>query len=607
MQPQDTSKEGCVRMKAIRQLTAEYDEYRHDESRSVGEAQSISFPTSEEEVRAILRALKDEAGPDGIPAPVTVQGGRTGLAAGAVPHGGHVMNLSRMNRFLGVRQGSDGRFYLRVQPGVVLSELRKHLAAKSIPADGWNERSLTELKKLYAAPAQFFPTDPTETSACLGGMAACNASGARSYRYGAMRGHVNALTVVLTDGDELVLRRGRHRANGRTLTLHTQGGRALTLDLPTYTMPRTKNASGYYVADDMDAVDLFVGSVGTLGVIVELELALSPVPPVIWGVSCFFESEAQAVDFTASARPHLTSAAAMEYFDAHALDILRSQRTGNPAFAALPPVPERYAACVYVELECADEAEAMAQLTRIGSEMAAVGAREEDTWVARTDVDRECQRFFRHAVPESVNMLIDERRRRDPVITKLGSDMSVPDERLRDVIALYRRTLAASGLESAAWGHIGNNHLHVNILPRNAAEYAAGKELFCGWAREVTAMGGAVSAEHGVGKLKRDFLEIMYGPEHIREMARLKLELDPYAQLGRGNLFSEDVLAEVARAMGAPAAARDADAQEVGSSAASAAGSEDVGASAPGATSAGTDAPGTTASDTAAVSAQRGE
>lgn len=141
-------------------------------------------------------------------------------------------------------------------------------------------------------------------------------------------------------------------------------------------------------------------------------------------------------------------------------------------------------------------------------------------------------------------MLIDERRRTDPTITKLGSDMSVPDDRLRDVVKLYRESLAAAGLESAAWGHIGNNHLHVNVLPRDAADYAAGKRLFQEWARAVTDMGGAVSAEHGVGKLKRDFLAVMYGPDHIREMAALKRQLDPYGQLGQGNMFAADMCEE---------------------------------------------------------------
>ena len=532
-------------MVGVQPLSAEYDEYRRDESRSVGEAQEIAFPTSEDEVRAILRGIRERADAAGErPCAVTVQGARTGLAAGAVPHGGLVLNLSRMNSYLGLRRGEDDTFYVRVQPGVVLSELRKHLTGKSLPAPvgGWDAESAVALQALADVPEQFFPTDPTETSACLGGMAACNASGARSYRYGPMRPHVSGLRAVLADGDVVALCRGEVRARGRHLSLPTVSGRVYELDLPTYRMPHTKNASGYFIEDDMDAVDLFIGSDGTLGIITELELALMPVPAVTWGVSCFFPNEGAALDFTAAARPELGCAGAFEYFDGGALDILRSQRANSAAFASLPELDPQAACCIYVELDCRDEVQALDELSRLGRILVETGGSEEATWVARTDVDRESQRFFRHAVPESVNMLIDERRRTDPTITKLGSDMSVPDERLHDVVALYRRTLAESGLQSAAWGHIGNNHLHVNVLPRDAEDFAAGKELFKSWAREVTAMGGAVSAEHGVGKIKRDFLTVMYGEEHIAEMARLKAQLDPYGQLGRGNLFSEDVL-----------------------------------------------------------------
>lgn len=527
-------------MTLIKPLGPELEEYVRDESRTVGHAETISFPTSEDQVRDVLCELHASG------TPVTVQGARTGLAAGAVPQGGHVLNLSRMDAVLGLRRGEDGTYRLRVQPGVVLANLRKALANKSVPTNDWDEESLAALDELYAGPEQFFPTDPTETSACIGGMVACNASGARSYGYGPMRPHVSALRVVLADGDVVALRRGEARAHGRSLRLVTEAGRSLSLDLPTYEMPHTKNASGYYVADDMDALDLFVGSDGTLGVVTEVELALMPAPAVVWGVSCFFETEAAALDFTVAVRPTLTHAVAIEYFDAGALSILRSQRENSAAFASLPAVEGRFACCVYVELDCDDEDETCAELYAIGDAMRAVGADEADTWVARTDVDRECQRFFRHAVPESVNMLIDERRRTNPAITKLGSDMSVPDERLHDVIELYRTTLAEAGLQSAAWGHIGNNHLHVNVLPRGDADFAAGKELFCSWAAEVTRMGGAVSAEHGVGKIKRGFLETMYGPEHVREMARLKRELDPAGQLGRGNLFGEELLGAMA-------------------------------------------------------------
>lgn len=520
----------------IQPWSAEFDDYLHDESRTRGTADSISFPRTEDELRAVLRELHPGA------VPITVQGARTGLAAGAVPEGGHVLNLSRMNRCLGLRQDASGTFYLRVQPGLVLSELRKHLSAKAFPMDGWDEASRAAAARLAEAPEQMFPTDPTETSATLGGMAACNASGARSYRYGAMRDHVHALRLVLADGDVLALERGACRARGRTLELTTEGGRRMCVQLPAYQMPHAKNASGYFAADDMDAVDLVIGSDGTLGVISELELELMPAPAVIWGVSCFFACEDQAVEATVAARGQLRYAAALEYFDPAALDILRRARAAGSAFAALPELPASFGCCLFVEIQAPSEDEAMADVARLASVVEAAGGEPCDSWVARTAVDRETLRFFRHAVPESVNMLIDERRRTEPTITKLGSDMSVPDERLADVIALYRSTLAEAGLESAAWGHIGNNHLHVNILPRTRDEFLRGKELFERWARAVTEMGGAVSAEHGVGKIKRSFLAVMYGEEALAQMARLKLAFDPAAQLGRGNLIDAKMI-----------------------------------------------------------------
>ena len=224
----------------------------------------------------------------------------------------------------------------------------------------------------------------------MGGMAACNASGARSYAYGSLRPHITGLHVALPDGDLLELQRGEAFAQGRHLSLVTAAGRTLELDLPGYTMPKTKNASGYFVADEMDAIDLFIGACGTLGVITELEIALQAAPAVVWGVSCFFDSEDKAVSFTDSVRPVLSHAAAIEYFDAGALDILRRQREQSTAFASLPALDKDAKVCVYVELDCDDEAQATEELYHLGWVLELAGGRDDATWVARTEVDREC-------------------------------------------------------------------------------------------------------------------------------------------------------------------------------------------------------------------------
>lgn len=517
-------------MAEILPLTRDYDEYLRDESRFEGTAEYIAFPESENDVRNVLAALYPEG------TPITVQGSRTGLAAGAAPLGGCILNLSHMNGFLGMRVDERGTFFLRVQPGLTLLELNHALRSRSIPTPNWDDESLAVYRAFLDAPLQIFPSDPTEISASLGGMAACNASGARSYHYGAVRGHVSAVRLALANGDMISAARGQVAAHDGVLALQTENGRTITAPLPSYTMPHAKCASGYYMTPDMDAVDAIVGSDGTLGVITELELELMDAPQSIWDVACFLPSEQCALDFVTLARS-VSQATSIEYIDAAALEVLRERATGD-----VPLPPEGSCCCVSIEIGAADDDAAMESLEALMEALEQAGGDADDTWVASTEAEREGQRVFRHAVPENVNRIIDERRREHPGITKLGSDMSVPLDRLPEAVALYRSTLAREGLQSATWGHIGDAHLHVNILPRNDEEFARGKALFAEWAREITNLGGAVSAEHGVGKIKRDFLEIMYGEDAIREMACFKLAFDPKGQLGRGNFFSEELL-----------------------------------------------------------------
>jgi len=94
-----------------------------------------------------------------------------------------------------------------------------------------------------------------------------------------------------------------------------------------------------------------------------------------------------------------------------------------------------------------------------------------------------------------------------------------------------------TGLEYVIFGHVGNNHVHVNILPRSMDELARGKALYLKWAEQIVAMGGSVSAEHGIGKIKVPLLETMFGPEGIAAMREVKRMFDPEGILNLGNLF----------------------------------------------------------------------
>lgn len=490
----------------IKPFGPDFTDYLHDESRRVGKADSISFPMSEDEVIEVVQQARE------LGRCITTQGARTGLAAGAVPEGGHVLNLSRMTSVGEIRSYGSGS-YLSVQPGVTLADVRK----------------ITE------AYGMFFPPDPTETSASIGGMVACNASGALSFHYGSTRKWVRSLRVVLSDGSTLSVKRGEHFADGR----HFRIG-AISGQLPSYTQPKVKSAAGYYVADDMDLVDLFVGMEGTLGIVTEIELRLLPRPQAVNGLTVFMESEESALRLVEAARSDVAGSirpVAIEFFNHDALDLLRAMKSDNPAFASIPALRPDYHTAIYLEFHGESEEELEEAVTQIMDVLAELGVSDEDTWYATNQRELEPLKAFRHATPEAVNLLIDQRKRNHPELTKLGTDMSVPDAHLADAMQMYNSALAENQLESVIFGHIGNNHVHVNILPNNIEEYDRGKRLYLSWAKRVVEMGGSISAEHGIGKLKVPFLALMYGEEAIAEMKSLKRLFDPDGILNPGNLF----------------------------------------------------------------------
>jgi hypothetical protein len=153
-------------------------DYLRDESRRTGRADRIAFARTAEDVLAALAEARANR------RPVTVQGARTGVTGGAVPEGGLVLNLSKMDRILAVGPGE-----MRVEPGATLAAIRA-----AVP------------------PGFFFAPDPTEPTASIGGMISCNSSGALSFSHGPTRNHILGLRVATLSGDLLDLRRGRDRA-----------------------------------------------------------------------------------------------------------------------------------------------------------------------------------------------------------------------------------------------------------------------------------------------------------------------------------------------------------------------------------------------------------
>lgn len=518
------------------------DSYLTDESRLRGRAERLFFPSSEAEVAAVLKAAADSG------KPVTVSGGRTGIAGGAVPEGGWLISLDKMNRLTALRHDPDvNHFYLHCQPGVTLETIHAAVEKKRFPGEEtWDAESQSALRQLRANGAWMFPPDPTERSATLGGMVACNASGARTLFYGPTRRYVERVRAALIGGSVLDVERGASdAAPDGSFQLVLPDGIVRAGRIPQYSMPAVKSAAGYFAQPGMDLLDLLIGSEGTLAVVTELVITLIPAPETVLGVIGFFASESNALDFVRAARGEKPSAEtpllptpplALEYFDYHALNLLRDQKAKQGSTSAIPALPEKAHTAVYVEL-AATEADLASTAESLLALLEACGSSADTAWTAMTSEETERLKAFRHALPETINQRIGERAQKNPGLTKLGTDLAVPDDALLKMMSVYRELLDTAALDYVIFGHIGNNHVHVNILPRNLDEYARGKALYLELARKALAWGGTVSGEHGIGKLKKPLLRLMFGEDGIAAMRAVKRVFDPAGLLNPGTLF----------------------------------------------------------------------
>ena len=519
------------------------ESYLTDESRMYGHVDRLFFPRSEQEIAAVLESAR-AAGLS-----VTISGGRTGITGGAVPMGGWLMSLEKMNHILGLSYDREqNELRLRCQPGVSLESVCNAVGKREfVDADLWSSEDKAALSVFKEKGAYIFPPDPTEQTATFGGMIACNASGARTLYYGATRNYVSRLRIVLADGSVVDMERGNFRAaKDRSFQLVLPDGQVRKGLVPGYVMPHVKNAAGYFAAPQMDLLDLFIGSEGTLGVFSEMEIRLIPAPETILGVIGFFSSEQDSQVFVRAARGEKIACEekpllperplALEYFDVHALNLLRDQKQKLGQSSPIPALPEDAHTAVYIELAATEDhldevAEALLML------LESCGCRSDTAWTAFTPDETERLKTFRHALPEAVNQRIGERAVACPGLTKLGTDFAVPDEALEIMMSAYCTALDGANLEYVIFGHIGNNHLHVNILPRDKEEYEKGKAIYMELAKQALSCGGTVSGEHGTGKLKKPLLKLMVGDSGIEDMRAVKRVFDPHGILNPGNMF----------------------------------------------------------------------
>ena len=517
------------------EITDTYALYLDDESHSFdGTVERIVFPSTEGEVAGIMK-LAFESG-----TAVTIQGGRTGLTGAAVPLGGTAMNLEKMTNLRYMDYTEDEELYsIAADAGVTLEDLVKAVTTKNLDVlenIGTAKQQAALSKFLGESDTFTFPVDPTEMSAWLGGIVACNASGAKTYKYGAVRDWVCRIRVVLANGDILDINRGDVISKDGKFVITMSNGTEVEVSVPSYKMPETKNAAGLYAKPDMDLIDLFIGSEGILGVITFVELGLHKLPDNIMTVMAFFPSEDDAVNFVYDIRDpeSIVKMDFMEYFGPNAIEMIKDK--ASSAGITVPAMKDDTKAIVFFEFSYAEE-HMEEMIMALEMTLNKHNTSSESSWAGLDWTELEKMKSVRHFIPETVNGLIAQRKAEYHKVHKIGTDMAVPDEALRDYLKFYRSTLEEQGMEYVIFGHIGNNHLHVNMIPRNNEEVEQGMNNYMTFAKRAVELGGTVAAEHGIGKLKRAFLEAMYGASGISEMQAVKLALDSKWIINRGNMI----------------------------------------------------------------------
>ena len=293
----------------IKNTPDEIQNYLVDASNFHGFCDAVHIPSDVNEVREILKEANNKK------QKVTIAGNGTGLTGARVPQGGIVISTEKMDKVLEIN--SEKRFAV-VEPAVILKEFQ----------DKVREHNL------------LYPPDPTEGNCYIGGTIATNASGEKTFKYGSTRVYVNKIDVVLADGDLLKLERGKWIADEYKLNFKTENSKEYNIEIPVIDMPLTKNAAGYYCKKNMDAIDLFIGSEGTLGVVTKAELRLVPYPEKIISCIIFFNNEKDGLNFIYGARDKSyrtrknntvdIDALALEFLDEHSLNFIREEYSQIP-------------------------------------------------------------------------------------------------------------------------------------------------------------------------------------------------------------------------------------------------------------------------------------
>lgn len=429
--------------------------YAYDNSRNYHSPIAVVFPLNAEEVSSVIQLCNQ------FNIPVIPRGRGTGTAGGSVPEiGGIVMSLERMTNIISV--DGDNRMAI-VEPGVLNQTLQD-----AVKSAGF-----------------FWPPDPSSAAYCsIGGNLATCAAGPHAVKYGVTRDHVLGLKAVTGKGD--IIRTGCYTSKG---------------------------VVGY------DLTRLIIGSEGTLAVVTEATLKLTPLPKQTGGITAEFIDTYSCAKAIAAIMAQPYTPSALEFLDNGALNLIRNKHKNL--------LPENAKAYLMIEVdgsqqEIIEATEAILQACQVEGLIEAKPAHDTKAlWAAR----------------KALSPLL-----KDIAPKKINEDIAVPVSHLPELLTGLEKLSAQYQISNVNFGHAGNGNIHVNLLvnPDNPEEmqraYACLDEVFS----LVLSLQGTLSGEHGVGMAKRPFVPREIDAVTMQLMKQIKLTFDPNNILNPGKLFPAD-------------------------------------------------------------------
>jgi FAD/FMN-containing dehydrogenase len=482
------------------------------------------FPRTTNDVRKVARFTWRLA-ERGQGLPITARGGGTDTTGAAIGRGAIMSFPAHMSRILELDVKSQA---VRVQPGLNFAALEEAMATHGL----------------------FLPTISSDFKvATIGGAIASNVAGAKSVKYGTLRDWTDRLEVVLANGEVIQTGRlNRHELSSKkglqTMEGEIYRGLDALIDENAETIAGfgsggALNAGGYAIdlvkGDDgsFDLTPLFVGSQGTLGLIVQAIVKLIPRPEEVSLIAAAITREQDLPALTKQLLDLQPSE--LEFIDGETLKLIEKKGGGTTWKAITDKLPD---SLLFIEFDDKHRARKVKKAARILDDAAVVDAQIAETWE-----DQEGLRSVHHSVAVVTNF-----SERGVAALPIASDLAVEPAKVPELVESLKRLLHRNHIEGGIWGHLGAGVVSLRPLLNlaNLGQRQVVFKLLGELLETVHKLGGSMSGEFGDGRLFAPAAKEQYGEKMTEIFNKIKTICDPYNSFNPGVVIGatrEDLLA----------------------------------------------------------------